>query len=75
MMKIYDMAVVAILAPILALATCHAHDADASQETPTSGEVIGEVVKESGIEVARGVSVVSHATADTPVSYSPLPPH
>ena len=39
--------------------------ATATVISTTSGEVIGEFAKESGIKVAQGVSVVSHATSDT----------
>jgi hypothetical protein len=61
-MKIGTMAALAMGAQVVTLGFCGEAHSDNSQST---GDVIGEVVADSGRDVARGVSVASHAAADS----------
>jgi hypothetical protein len=59
-MRISTMAALALGSQIVTLGYC-----GEARSEPSSGEVIGAVVADSSRDVARGVSVASHATADT----------
>jgi len=59
-MRINTMAALALGSQIVTLGYC-----GEARSEPSSGEVIGAVVADSSRDVARGVSVASHATADT----------
>ena len=61
-MKIGTMTALALGSQLAAIVLCgEAH----SSNEPSTGDVIGGVVADSGRDVARGVSVASHAAADS----------